>query len=206
MNADSIDLEVSTQAGSTRKKITLLFDHYFESGQGKYDILHLIRSRGHFLVTDWKEFEERYWSSLDRNRNGFADGVGTDYDLIVDAPSNSGHHRPFLSAVRQRCRCPFAVLVKETHFRAEPGNLDKLRAAIKFHGKVAGNIGDRRSVLIVDDVYCSGTIARIVIEKLLEAGLSPDANIVVACPLRMPPKPEASDVMAAVSDQGADGG
>jgi hypoxanthine-guanine phosphoribosyltransferase len=75
--------------------------------------------------------------------------------------------------------------VKETDVRSSKDNLEKLREGCRFLKDDDKDIGQHENILIVDDVYSEGNIARVVIEKLKVAGLPSDSTITVACPLRV---------------------
>jgi hypothetical protein len=186
----------------------LYYDHDYAQGNGKFDYLQLVRSRALFAKQNAKQLEEGYWAGLQQNRSDFAAGLDEPFDLIVDPPSNSGYHRPFLSAFIAQTNFAVRVvrLIKNTHVRSCPENLGELRANIKFFGETPENLVDHMNVLVVDDVFSSGTIMAIVIEKLIAAGLSKDAMFTLACPLRMPPvanDPDAQAIQAML--QGAGG-
>jgi hypothetical protein len=188
MQSDQLTAQVVISPPPSPFSYRLCFDHYFRNGAGTYDYLHFARSRGLFTLANAKQLEETYWRDLERNRSAFAAQLQEPFDLLVDPPSNSGYHRPYLSAfVRQLPRIPCLRFLKNTAERAHPDNIGILRACIKAMGSPQGQIGGITNVLIVDDVFSSGTIVTVVIEKLFEYGLPKDATITLACPLRMPP-------------------
>ena len=116
-------------ANPVNYRFQLYYDQDYQYGKGKYDYLHLVRSRRLFTVDGHMKLEEDYWAGLERNRSEFAGGLSEDFDLIVDPPSNSGYQRPFLSAfLRQRGLAgPCVRFIKETDARACPENLPELR-------------------------------------------------------------------------------
>jgi hypothetical protein len=197
MQTDNLITEAVLPPPPVKIPYRLCFDHFFQCGHGKYDYLQFVRSRGLLILQDRRQFEETYWRSLEHNRTDFAAQLPDRFDLLVDPPSNSGYHRPFLSAfARQLKGVPCVHFLKNTHKRAHPDTVGILRATVKASGTIQGKLGKFINVLIVDDVFSSGTIGTVVIEKLREAGLPQTASITVACPLRMPPKddPTMADV------------
>jgi hypothetical protein len=188
MHSDNQIAETVVPPAPTPIPYTLLFEEYFSNGTGKYDYLHLVRSRHLFLMTQGRQIEERYWNDLNTNRHSFARQLTGTFDLLVDPPSNTGYHRPFFSAVAAQHQGIQRVhFKKDTSEQSQPSKLNWLRAGVAAIGQSQGRLGGCNDVLIIDDVFSTGTIATVVIEKLLEAGLSEQARITLACPLRMPP-------------------
>lgn len=160
----------------------LYYGHQFAGGAERFDYLHLIRSRSFFSLPNPKEREEAYWSNLETNRWAFVDGLGEQFDLIVDPPSRSGYHRPYLSAFLSRqpdVRC--VRFMKSEPVKSAPVNMPRLREVVSTVEK--SDLSEFRNVLLVDDVFSTATIAAVGLEKLREAGLSQQAQITVACPL-----------------------
>jgi hypothetical protein len=63
------------------------------------------------------------------------------------------------------------------------GSYPELLSRMRYQGP--RDLGTLSGVLIVDDVLASGSTAAVIVTRLREAGLSPDARIVLACPLRL---------------------
>lgn len=172
----------------------------YDGGHNPFDYLQLVRTRSLVRFADVMAIEENYWSRLPSLRESFATYVQGEFDLIIDVPSNSGYHRPYLSALlakRAGLRC--VGLLKSTHHHAAPEKFAALLAACTFVKDHDANLGSHHSVLIVDDVYSTGTTARVTITKLLGAGLPRDASIRVACPLRVSVDPYVKDVCEMMS-------
>ena len=80
------------------------------------NFLHLIRQVNVFMaVGNQHVFEESYWATLDANRASFAAAVARILpvvDMLVDAPSARGFHRPFLSSFERVYNVPCLMLRK----------------------------------------------------------------------------------------------
>jgi hypothetical protein len=183
-----VHLPVTLPNGVTAE---LYYMHDYGSG-GAFNYIQHARTNSIFMVPDPPKFEEKYWHDLEKNRSDFATQIPTEFDLIIDAPSNSGWHRPFTSAV---CRVfpgiPFINFIKETN---GPG----IKA---FNNNVAGWDQAKR-VLIVDDVFNPGKIAASVIDRLQQYSTNQLATFMIACPLRVPAPAGGSidDINAAVEE------
>jgi adenine/guanine phosphoribosyltransferase-like PRPP-binding protein len=158
----------------------------YNGGRVVFDYLHLVRSRGLQTRSNAAAMEEDYWFRLAKLRETFAAAIQGDFDLLIDVPSNSGYHRPYLSAVLSKysqVRC--VRFRKDSYLCANPENCDALVSTCHFIKDHDKDLANHHRVLIVDDVYSTGTTARVVITKLLGAGLAPNSSVVVACPLRV---------------------
>lgn len=177
------------------KPATLYYEHAYQHGGGRYDYLHMIRSRSLFALANWRPFEDTYWSTLDANRRAFAQGLKETFDVIIDSPSNRCFHRPFLAAfLHHHQGSPCIRFTKATSANSNPGNRVALSQGISLAHAVNGAaLANVKRVLIVDDVFSTGTIASILVEQLVAAGLNAVAEITVAAPLRVTPPPAGSD-------------
>ena len=187
--------------GGAEIQYRLCYGHEMGPEAGAFDYLHRVRTRAIATSANGYIPEEAYWRNLNNLRTQFA-GLLPDplmFDLIVDPPSNSGYHRTFLSACHSRIGLAKRMIrfVKDTHVSSSPENIDALREhchIVQPLGEPAPNLVGFHNVLIVDDVYSTGTILTVVIEKLRAAGLPVAAAITLACPLRVPlPEPPIDD-------------
>jgi hypothetical protein len=169
----------------------LYYGHDYQSGAGAFDYLHRIRTRAVFANAHGAFAEEEYWNQLQQRRTLFANGLAGHeaIDLIVDPPSNSGYHRPFLGAFLRRIGFAKRMVrfIKDTSVSSFPANIAQLREHCRLYGEPPYGLEGFGNVLIVDDVFSTGTIVSVTIEKLIEAGLPQDAAFTLACPLRIPP-------------------
>lgn len=178
MERDNVTLNTKKGAVSCQ----LLYAHSFGMHPYVFDYLHQVRTRSLFQVAGR---EDPYWQSLETNRQRFAKGLPLPVDVLVDAPSNSGYHRPYFSAVAAKTRHKALVhFCKDTFVKSDPANIASLRASIKIFG-VKPDLSSYISALIIDDVYSSGTIATVVSENLFDAGFPVNGAITIACPLRI---------------------
>lgn len=146
---------------------------------GVYDYIQLARAHSLLIKQSIHNIEETYWLNLQKYRTAFANQIPAVFDLIVSAPSNSGWHLPFVSAVREgHPKTPCIYFIKD------PKNSGAVKAfADRFTG-----LGAAQNILIVDDVYSTGKIAASVVDKLQQYGTRQTASYMIACPLRMPPQ------------------
>jgi hypothetical protein len=183
--------------GGAESQYRLYYGHEMGPDAGAFDYLHRVRTRAIAKSANGHIPEEAYWRNLNNLRTQFADLLPNPlaFELIVDPPSNSGYHRTFLSACHSRIGLAKRMIrfVKDTHVSSSPENINALREhchIVQPLGEPAPNLAGFHNVLVVDDVYSTGTILTVVIEKLRAAGLPADAAITLACPLRIhPPEP-----------------
>lgn len=89
-------MQISLPSGNTA---SLFYEHDYPGGT--YDYIQLARSNSLFIKQNMHQIEEGYWAQLEPNRTAFATHIPFTFDLLIDAPSNSSWHRPYLSAVRR---------------------------------------------------------------------------------------------------------
>lgn len=187
----------------------LYYGHDYNNGAGAFNYLHRIRTRAVFANALGGFAEEEYWNQLQQRRTQFANGLAgyEAIDLIVDPPSNSGYHRPFLGAFLRRIGFEKHMVrfIKDTAVSSSPATIAQLREHCRLFGQPPYELEGFGNVLIVDDVFSTGTIVSVAIEKLIAAGLPQDAAFTVACPLRMlPPEPpiDPDELNALLHDPG----
>jgi hypothetical protein len=176
-----------------RYGVELLFEHDYGGGGQPFDYLHMVRSRALLVRGDSSRLEKDYWDNLEPRRRRFAAEVKAlagDVDLVIDPPSRNTLHRPYLAAVLDAYpEAPWLYFLKNQDVQALHDNLEAMRGA--FAGPREGDRPMRKKkaelsrVLIVDDVFSEGNVAAVVIEKLLAAGVPPEARFLLACPLRV---------------------
>jgi len=123
MQTDRLSTDVVLPQPPLQIRYRLCFDQYFQNGRGRFDYLHFVRSRGLFTLPGYRQIEEAYWLDLERNRTDFASQLNESFDLLVDPPSNSGYHRPFLSAFGRRqlhVPCVHLTSRQSEHLRMPP--------------------------------------------------------------------------------------
>jgi hypothetical protein len=109
-------------------------------------------------------------------------------DLLVCPPSFRKDATPYMKVARSTY--PTAHDASEFFHRlashTKAGTAKKLADVLDGLAiDEAPNFAQRKHVLIVDDVYADGRTAAAVVYRLRERGLSADAQITVACPLRV---------------------
>lgn len=187
-------VQLPTNAGPT--DATLYYERDYSKGGHRLDFLHLIKEGLFFNAAqpfDPDGLEEAYWADLDKYRHQFAAAIPGAYDLLVDPPSTSGYHRPYLSAFKQRHpNLQWVYFWKNKPVKADINNMDELRkevvyAAQRSKGSYKGIPAPKcQRIIIVDDVYASGVTAAVIVEKLWGLGVPKTAEITIACPLRVP--------------------
>lgn len=161
--------------------VDLYYAHDYPGGP--FDYFQHARTHTLFRMKNLHQIEEAYWDGLQQNRTAFANQIVPGFDLIIDAPSNSGWHRPFVSAVR--ARFPAIPCIS---FIKDPINA----AIIRAYQNLVPGLAQATRVLIVDDLYSTGTMAAAIIHRLHGYGLDPAVPFDLACPLRIPPQPGGS--------------
>jgi adenine/guanine phosphoribosyltransferase-like PRPP-binding protein len=156
--------------------------------------LQAVRS-GTLFVADRHGLENQYWSELERVRTNFAQAVvaqGGSFDLIVDPPSRSGLHRPYLVAMRQLCptveHCRF-VKRRDVSSGESGTSRDDLAQAIEIRGAGEADALKPSKVLIVDDVFATGRTAAVLIDALTPL-VAPGAEYTLACVIRVGGNPQ----------------
>ena len=178
----SMPVWLPTAGGQT--PATLYYDHAYNLlGGHPLNFLHLIRQVNVFMpLGNQHVFEEAYWHALDATRAVFAAavaGVLPAVDMLVDAPSTRGFHRPFLSSFKQTYNVPCLMLRKTGQV--------PLVAPVGRTPNHAGVLpANRHTILIVDDVYATGATAARVVEFLRGHPLPADVEFHIAAPLLIP--------------------
>ncbi len=185
-----------TQPQSTQA--TLYYMQDFTNGNNVFDVLQGIRKLSLYAkIALWDTLEERYWNDLNHNRKDFAadcsQAIGQ-IDLIIDPPSTRGLHRPYLSAFKQPYKSvPWISLKKTAPIDVDAQKLDELRNVVDWGAdsrndphRGALNLSSASHVLIVDDVFSSGSTAAVIVEFIRSRGVPSGAVYYVAAPLRIP--------------------
>jgi hypothetical protein len=148
------------------------------------NFLHLIRQVTVFMaVGNQHVSEEAYWAALDTTRTSFAAtvaGVLPLVDMLVDAPSTRGFHRPFLSSFKQVYNVPCLMLRKT-------GQVPPVALIGTTPTHAAVTASNYHRILIVDDVFATGATAARVVDFLRGRQLPADVEFHVAAPLFISP-------------------
>lgn len=129
---------------------------------------------------------------------------GREFDLIADPPSNTGYHRPYLAALHEAFpKSAYCYCVKDRHLEAGAGKLPfaDLEQGMQLRSRADDTLGDRRSILIADDIFSNGLTASVVIRKLRQH-VHADALYTLACPLRLPAKNDADELQRRIDAMG----
>ena len=143
--------------------------------------------------------EAEYWKRLGESCERLVEEVrtaGVAFDLIADPPSNTGYHRPYLTALQQAFpQAAYCYCVKDKKLEAGTGEIGfaALNDGTQFRRRDDDDLSGMRSILIVDDVFSNGLTSSVVVHKL-RPHVHPDARFTVACPLRLPAKNEADEL------------
>jgi hypothetical protein len=204
----SITVSLPTQQGPFNA--TLYYEHDYSAGSHVLDYLHLIKGGMFFKPIqpfDADAMEEEYWAKLDAFRNQFANDIPGSYDLLVDPPSSSGYHRPYLSAYKVVApQVQWVYFWKNKPIKADINDLDPLRATVVLaDSRCKGNFKKVppkacQKIIIVDDVFATGATATVIIEKLWAAGIPMTVELSIACPLRIPPDVQGKKLEAITPD------
>jgi len=138
-----------------------------------------------------RQQETDYFAQLETLRRSFADETCNAIplvDLIVDPPSNSHLHRPYLAAIRDRLPDVGSVCFVKHKAISSSGKgctVDDLYRTMqpRAHEEVDVRLKDKRRVLIVDDAFASGKTAAAVIRHLKPRMSEAETQFIVACPL-----------------------
>jgi hypothetical protein len=82
--------------------VDLFFEHDYGEGNRPFDYIQMVRSRAFFVHAEPARIERDYWNGLEAGQRQFAEGVRMalgEVDMIIDPPSRSTLHRPYLSAL-----------------------------------------------------------------------------------------------------------
>lgn len=163
---------------------TLYYEHTYNlHGGHPLNFLHLIRQVNVFMAMGNQHvFEESYWAALDATRAGFTAavaGVLPAVDMLVDAPSTRGFHRPFLSTFKQTYNVPCLMLRKT-------GQVPPVAVVGMTPNQVGVPPANQHTILIVDDVYATGATAARVVDFLRGFALPADVDFHIAAPLLIP--------------------
>lgn len=185
-------VEVQIPLKGPTHKVDLFFEHDYGNGSRPFDYIQMIRSRALFAHGEGSRIEREYWNGLEAGRRQFAKDVREalgEIDMIIDPPSRNALHRPYLAALLDAYPdVPWLYSLKNGDVQSVFENLAKLREVI-----TPPRQGDRKfpkkkleigRVLVVDDAFSEGNIASVVIEKLIEFGIPPQARFFIAVPLR----------------------
>lgn len=137
---------------------------------------------------NWATSDEAvsYYSQLPTAARALADSlIGTELDILLAAPSRRRDADPFLASIKQRF--PHAKDLTGSVHRVRDLSAGTQPGAIQFIGNIAltygAGLADFRNVLIVDDVFSSGTTASAITFRLEQLGLPQDATVTIAVPL-----------------------
>lgn len=139
------------------------------------------------LWPDWATSDEAvsYYQQIPAAANALLDEIGRiTVDLVVAAPSRRRDVEPYLAFVKQRF--PDAMDLSRYVHRVRPHSAGAQPGPAGFVGSIAlscGSLHRFRHVLIVDDVFASGTTASAMTTRFEQLGLPPDAAVRVAAPL-----------------------
>src|SRR5437016_3423496 len=95
-------VEVQIPAKGPVYTVDLLIEHDYGHGDRPFDYIQMVRSRGLFAHGEMSRIERDYWNGLEAGRRQFAEdvrGALGEVDMIIDPPSRSTLHRPYLSAL-----------------------------------------------------------------------------------------------------------
>ena len=101
-------------------------------------------------------------------------------DLLVDAPSTRGFHRPFLSSFKQVYNVPCFMLGKT-------GQVPRVASIGISPSHPVVRAANCHRILIVDDVYATGGTAARVVEFLRSHPFPADVEFHIAAPLFIAP-------------------
>lgn len=155
-------------------------------------------------------FERRYWENLEDSCDRLVEQVrDSDFDLIVDPPSNTGYHRPYLSALQRAYpHAAYCYLLKNSPgLESGPGEIrfTDLDHGTEFRFRTDDNLLERKSILIVDDILSKGLTAAVVVHKV-RPHVHPEARFTLACPLRLPSEKETENLQAMIEEMGQKSG
>lgn len=137
---------------------------------------------------DWATSEEAvsYYTQLPNAARSLADAIPSiEIDIILAAPSRRRDAEPFLAWIKRRF--PNAKDLTKCVHRVRDISAGEHPGAIQFIANIAltygASLSEARHVLIVDDVFSSGTTASAITFRLEQLGLPPNATIAIAAPL-----------------------
>lgn len=196
--------------------VTLYFEaHYDENKIWSYiqdvrarAIMQRRTKHGRETADKATQSEEAYWQRLNelrRSSAAFFLDQGIVPDLIVDPPSNTGYHRPYLSAfLTAYPHADYCYLFKKD-ITLESGtgktSFMQMHEGTELRHRDDVDLAAKKTVLIVDDIFSKGLVAAVTIHKVKPL-VNPDAAFLLFCPLRLPsrnPADELEEMMARMS-------
>lgn len=187
-------VQLDTNVGNI--EAALHFEHDYSRSFFWLEYPHVIRQRIRPARSEHQDlFEEAYWEKLNSFRMAFARECASrigEIHVLVDVPSDTGFHRPYVSAFKQVYpNCYWRRYVKATTIDPRAPRINELRRTVRFTSESDRRPIQRdewRLVLIPDDVFATGDTARVVLEEMFPSGLPGDLVVHLACPLRIPPE------------------
>lgn len=171
---------------------TLLYAHAYDFTQTHLlNYLQSVRSHALAISPSGGQLEQDYWDAINGMRQRVVSLLEPpdNYDAIVDPPSLSGNHRPYLAACHKAIGRgkPIIRMIKREPVSASTHTLHAMSECCCIKDPLGQplNIASLNSILIVDDVYATGKTVAVIVEKLRQRGLPPHVSITVACPLRV---------------------
>jgi hypothetical protein len=167
----------------------------------------LIRTVGGERETATQAFQQeaRYWEQLTESTQKLVAEVSrlrTDFDLIVDPPSNTGYHRPYLAAFRtvfpNALSCYF-VKTKSIEAGSNSVSFADLSAKTDVRKRPYDNLRECKSILIVDDIFSTGLTSSVIVQKLSSI-VHENAQFTVACPLKMSAQNHPDNLHAIIAE------
>lgn len=124
-----------------------------------------------------------YFSMAWLHAKQLAKEVNGSYDAMVVPPSTHNRSEPYAKELINCCQWNLSGgFSRAGVVRSGDGcSLGQLWSSVSY--KPSGEEGKLRSVLVVDDIFASGKTVAIMVGKLIEAGMSKEAVVSVACPL-----------------------
>ena len=106
-------------------------------------------------------------------------------DSVIGTPSSRDHINPYLSLFKRKFKPDLDLtgcFTKKSNFSAGLGNINiHTCGGIDYHCEL--DISCLKSILIIDDLFSTGTTAAIIIKLLKSHGVKDLISIALACPL-----------------------